>query len=155
MQYKLCYGHDAGVTAQRRVERCSREKRNKMKLIVAVALLYLVAESWAASTYTDKWDNINVDEILESQRLLKAYVDCLLDRGRCTPDGKALKETLPDALENECSKCTDKQKSGSDKVIRHLVNKRPEMWKELSAKYDPNNIYQDRYKDKIEAVKGQ
>ena len=126
-----------------------------MKLIIAVALLCMVAASWGkpASTYTDKWDNINVDEILESQRLLKAYVDCLMDRGRCTPDGKALKETLPDALANECSKCTAKQKSGSDKVIRHLVNKRPDLWKELATKYDPDNIYQDKYKTQIESVK--
>lgn len=124
-----------------------------MKLIILVALC-VVAATAKPATYTDKWDNINVDEVLESQRLLKAYVDCLLDRGRCTPDGKALKETLPDALENECSKCTEKQKTGSDKVIRHLVNKRPDLWKELSAKYDPNNIYQERYKDKIDAVKG-
>lgn len=126
-----------------------------MKLIVAVALMCMVAVAWGkpASTYTDKWDNINVDEILESQRLLKAYVDCLMDRGRCTPDGKALKETLPDALENECSKCTEKQKSGSDKVIRHLVNKRPDLWKELSTKYDPDNIYQDKYKTQIESAK--
>nr|AGR44908.1 chemosensory protein-14 [Bombyx mori] len=115
-----------------------------------------VAVTWARpeSTYTDKWDNINVDEILESNRLLKGYVDCLLGKGRCTPDGKALKEALPDALEHECVKCTGKQKSGADKVIRHLVNKRPDLWKELAVKYDPDNIYQARYKDKIDAVKG-
>lgn len=126
-----------------------------MKLIIAVALLCMVAVSWGqpASTYTDKWDNINVDEIMESERLMKAYVDCLLDRGRCTPDGKALKETLPDALENECRKCTAKQKTGSDKVIRHLVNKRPELWRELSTKYDPDHVYQDRYRTQIESVK--
>ncbi|XP_022834052.1 ejaculatory bulb-specific protein 3-like isoform X1 [Spodoptera litura] len=154
MQYIFRYGRDEGVTAQRRVERSSREIRYKMKLIIVLALC-VVAVAWArpASTYTDKWDNINVDEILESQRLLKAYVDCLLDRGRCTPDGKALKETLPDALEHECSKCTEKQKKSSDKVIRHLVNKRPDLWQELSGKYDPENIYQERYKTQLDAVK--
>ncbi|KAF9818725.1 hypothetical protein SFRURICE_011771 [Spodoptera frugiperda] len=81
------------------------------------------------------------------------YVDCLLERGRCTPDGKALKETLPDALEHECSKCTEKQKKSSDKVIRFLVNKRPDLWQELSGKYDPENIYQERYKTQLEAAK--
>lgn len=127
-----------------------------MKTILLLTLFCIAAISLghAATKYTDKWDNINVDEILESQRLLRGYVDCLLDKGRCTPDGKALKETLPDALENECSKCTEKQKTGSDKVVRHLVNKRPELWKELAVKYDPNNIYQQRYKDKIDAAKG-
>lgn len=126
-----------------------------MKLLLLVALACCIAATWAkpGSTYTDKWDHINVDEILESDRLLKGYVDCLLDKGRCTPDGKELKTTLPDALENECSKCTKKQKEGSDKVIKHLVNKRPDLWKQLSTKFDPENIYQERYKNKIDAAK--
>nr|WIW78343.1 chemosensory protein 10 [Heliconius charithonia] len=126
-----------------------------MKSVILVALICLAAVAWGkpATTYTDKWDNINIDEILESNRLLKGYVDCLLDRGRCTSDAKTLKETLPDALEHDCNKCTPKQKSGSDKVISHLVNKRPDLWKELSVKYDPNNIYQEKYKDKLQTIK--
>ncbi|XP_068620560.1 allergen Tha p 1-like [Battus philenor] len=126
-----------------------------MKLYVVIAFLCMVAATWGkpAATYTDKWDNLNVEEILESQRLLKGYVDCLMDRGRCTPDAKTLKETMPDALEHDCSKCTEKQKEKSDKVIRHLVNKNPDYWKELATKYDPNNIYQQKYKDKIESAK--
>nr|QRF70950.1 chemosensory protein [Semiothisa cinerearia] len=122
-------------------------------LLVTLAGVAAIAYGKPATKYTDKWDNINVDEILESNRLLKGYVDCLLDRGRCTPDGKALKDTLPDALENECSKCTEKQKTGSDKVLKHLINKRPDLWKELAVKYDPDNKYQDRYKDKIQSAK--
>lgn len=126
-----------------------------MKILVLLGLVCCVAVAWSkpASTYTDKWDHINVDEILESQRLLKGYVDCLVERGRCTTDAKALKETLPDALEHDCKKCTEKQKASADKVIRHLVNKRPDLWNELSAKYDPNNIYQQKYKDRIDSVK--
>lgn len=123
-----------------------------MKMIILVTLIVAVSLANSA-TYTDKWDNINVQEILGSDRLLQGYVNCLLDKGRCTPDGKDLKETLPDALEHECSLCTKKQKEGSDKVIKHLVNKRPELWKALSVKYDPENIYQERYKDKIESAK--
>nr|ALT31610.1 chemosensory protein 28 [Cnaphalocrocis medinalis] len=123
-----------------------------MKLLFLAALC-AVATLARAATYTDKWDNINVDEILESKRLLRGYVDCLIDKGRCTADGKTLKETIPDALENNCSKCTPKQKTGSDKVIRHLINKRPELWRELAVKYDPNNIYQEKYKDKIQEAK--
>lgn len=125
----------------------------KLLLVFTLACLVAVAFGRPQNKYTDKWDNIDIDEILESKRLLKAYVDCLLDKGRCTPDAKTLKETLPDALENECSKCTEKQKTGSDKVIRHLVNKRPEMWEELAVKYDPTHIYEVKYKDQIEKIK--
>lgn len=126
-----------------------------MKLLVLIALTSCIASTLAkpASTYTDKWDHINVDEILESDRLLKGYVDCLLDRGRCTPDGKELKSTLPDALEHDCSKCTKKQKESSDKVVTFLVNKRQELWKELAKKYDPEDIYQEKYKNRIDSAK--
>lgn len=123
-----------------------------MKLLLLVALACCVAYVNAAS-YTDKWDHINVDEILESDRLLKAYVDCLMDKGRCTSDGKELKNTLPDALEHECSKCTKKQKDSSDKVVKFLVNKRPDLWKQLATKFDPQDIYQKRYKNQIDAAK--
>ncbi|XP_059060883.1 allergen Tha p 1-like [Achroia grisella] len=124
----------------------------KLQLVILVAVAATVYAK-TTYTYTDKWDHINVDEILESQRLLRGYVDCLLDKGRCTPDGKALKETIPDALELDCSKCTEKQKTGSDKVIRFLVNKRPDLWKELKVRYDPNSIYEQRYKDRLDTIR--
>jgi hypothetical protein len=38
-----------------------------------------------------RWDYINVDEILSSDRLVNNYVKCLLDKGPCTPDGTELK----------------------------------------------------------------
>ncbi|KAM3963365.1 allergen Tha p 1-like [Aphomia sociella] len=125
-----------------------------MKLLLFIMML-MAAMVYAkpSYTYTDKWDHINVDEILDSQRLLKGYVDCLMDKGRCTPDGKALKETIPNALEHDCSKCTAKQKEGADKTIRFLVNKRPDLWKELKVKYDPNSTYETRYKDRLDKIK--
>lgn len=104
----------------------------------------------ADDTYTTKFDNIDIDAILKSDRLLKNYVNCLLDKGNCTPDGKELKEHLPDALETECSKCSEKQKTGTDKVIRFLVNKKPETWEQLKKKYDPNGEYTKRYEDEAQ-----
>jgi hypothetical protein len=38
-----------------------------------------------------RWDYMNVDEILSSDRLVNNYVKCLLDKGPCTPDGAELK----------------------------------------------------------------
>ncbi|GBP07797.1 Ejaculatory bulb-specific protein 3 [Eumeta japonica] len=122
-------------------------------VLASVCCVVVVTYGRPATTYTDKWDHIDIEEILESQRLLKSYVDCLMDRGRCTADAKDLKETLPDAIEHDCSKCTARQKTNSEKIIRHFINKRPDLWKELSQKYDPNNVYQERYKDKIEMHK--
>lgn len=41
--------------------------------------------------YTDAYDNINVEAILKSSRLTKQYLECLLQIGPCTSDGRALK----------------------------------------------------------------
>lgn len=41
--------------------------------------------------YTNKFDNVNVDQILQSERLLDNYFKCLMDEGRCTPDASELK----------------------------------------------------------------
>lgn len=74
-----------------------------MKLVIfAVCLVVGLA---SAQKYTTKYDNINLDDILKSERLLNNYFNCLMERGKCTPDGNELKRTLPDALKTECAKC--------------------------------------------------
>ncbi|CAG9835614.1 unnamed protein product [Diabrotica balteata] len=45
--------------------------------------------------YSTKYDNIDLDEILKSDRLLNNYIACIMDRGSCTPDGKELKAQEP------------------------------------------------------------
>uniref|UniRef100_A0A6M2DRF8 Putative insect pheromone-binding family n=1 Tax=Xenopsylla cheopis TaxID=163159 RepID=A0A6M2DRF8_XENCH len=103
--------------------------------------------------YTSKFDNINLDEILQSNRLLNNYVNCLLDKGSCTAEGKELKKVLPDALANECAKCNEKQKQGAEKVIRFFITSKPEEWKKLSEVYDPTGEYTKKYNTQIEQVK--
>lgn len=57
-----------------------------------VALVFLaMLVCTMADKYTTKYDNIDLDSILNSDRLLNNYVNCLLDAGNCTPDGKELK----------------------------------------------------------------
>lgn len=41
--------------------------------------------------YTTKFDSVNIEQILKNERLLKNYMDCLMERGACTPDGSELK----------------------------------------------------------------
>ncbi|XP_076248902.1 ejaculatory bulb-specific protein 3-like [Calliopsis andreniformis] len=114
---------------------------------VAVVFLTVVVCALANERYTTKYDNIDLDQILKSDRLLNNYVNCLLDQGSCTPDGKELKKSLPDALENRCTKCSEKQKMGSEKVIRYLIDERPQIWERLSKKYDPTGEHTRRFQD--------
>lgn len=111
-------------------------------VLVALAIVLVAAEE----KYTTKYDNIDVDEILKSDRLFTNYFKCLVDTGKCTPEGRELKKSLPDALKTECSKCSEKQKANTDKVIRFIIDNKPAEWKELQAKYDPEDTYIKRYK---------
>ncbi|XP_046399292.1 ejaculatory bulb-specific protein 3-like [Ischnura elegans] len=122
--------------------------------VVLLAAALLAAVAWATNPtehhprkpgmYTSRYDHINVDNILKSERLLKNYFDCLMDRGPCTADGSELKRNIPDALRTGCSKCTEKQEDGARKVIKHLMDNKPDLWKQLEAKWDPDGEYTRR-----------
>lgn len=58
---------------------------------VALLLCCSLSAFINAETYDNKYDNIDIDEILQSERLLTNYIKCLGDKGPCTPDGKLLK----------------------------------------------------------------
>nr|CAJ01490.1 hypothetical protein [Biphyllus lunatus] len=117
-----------------------------MKIFV-ITLFALIAFVCARpdDKYTTKYDNVDLDEIIKSDRLMKNYVSCLLEKGNCSPDGSELKKHLPDALHTDCSKCSDTQKNGSKKIIRHLIDNKKDWWKELEAKYDPEGTYRKKY----------
>ncbi|XP_045521957.1 allergen Tha p 1-like [Pieris brassicae] len=105
-----------------------------------------------AEKYTDKYDNINLQEILENGRLFHAYINCLLDKGKCSPEGKELRDHIQDALETGCSKCTEAQEKGTYTIIEHLINKEKEIWEELCAKYDAEGKYRKKYEERAKSA---
>ncbi|CAK1584488.1 unnamed protein product [Parnassius mnemosyne] len=124
-----------------------------MKSFVVVCFFAVVGVALGRPEhYTDRYDNVNLDEILGNRRLLEPYVKCMLDKGKCTPDGKELKSHIQEALENNCGKCTEKQKSGTRRVIGHLINNEKDYWNQLTAKYDPQRKYVVKYETELRKV---
>uniref|UniRef100_A0A2A4J5F1 Chemosensory protein n=1 Tax=Heliothis virescens TaxID=7102 RepID=A0A2A4J5F1_HELVI len=124
-----------------------------MNSLIVFCVLSAAAMALARpDTYTDKYDSVDLDEVLSNRRLLVPYVNCLLEQGKCAPDAKELKEHIREALENACGKCTEAQKNGTRRVIGHLINKEPEFWNQLKAKYDPNNKYTQKYEKELKEV---
>nr|UTN00844.1 chemosensory protein [Semanotus bifasciatus] len=121
--------------------------------ILCIVVFIAVVCARPDEKYTTKYDNVDLDEIIKSERLLKNYVNCLLEKGKCTPDGTELKTVLPDALQTDCSKCSDTQKNGSRKIIRHLINNKPEWYKELEDKYDKEGVYKKKYDEELGLTK--
>ncbi|CAH1364945.1 unnamed protein product [Tenebrio molitor] len=118
-----------------------------MKLMFA--LFFLGIANVFGEEYTNQF-NSEVDVVLKSERLLKNYLDCLLDRGKCTPAGQELKKDIPDALLNECAKCNDEHKEGIRKVIHYLIKQKPDWWQQLQKKYDPDGEHEKKYKHYLE-----
>ncbi|KAL0869941.1 hypothetical protein ABMA27_006132 [Loxostege sticticalis] len=127
-----------------------------MRRFILLSVLALVAlslaeeekekkEEKAEEKYTDRFDDINFEEILANRRLLVPYLKCVLDKGRCTPEGKELKVHIQDAMQTACAKCTDKQKVGARRVVNHIREKEQEYWEELLSKYDPKGEYKSIY----------
>ncbi|XP_018563014.1 ejaculatory bulb-specific protein 3-like [Anoplophora glabripennis] len=119
-----------------------------MKVVLLLAAL--CAFAYARPEYTTKYDNIDLDEILRNERLLKSYFQCLEGTKSCTKDGQELKDILPDALKTKCSQCNENQKRGAEKVIRHLIDNKPDWWKKLEAIYDPEGSYRKAYQEEAE-----
>lgn len=100
--------------------------------------------------YTTKYDTVDLEQILKSDRLFNNYFNCLIDKGRCTPDGSELKRVLPDALQTNCEKCSERQRQGTDRVIRYLIENKPKQWDELHSKYDPEGVYVNKFRTEAE-----
>nr|SAJ59002.1 putative chemosensory protein [Triatoma brasiliensis] len=116
-----------------------------MSRTIAFFCLFVVACAYATSTYTTQYDNIDLDEILNNDRIYKKYFDCLAHNIKCTPDGKQLRDILPDALKTACSKCSEKQKKGSEKVIKFMLEKKRADFDVLESQFDPTGIYRKKY----------
>lgn len=125
----------------------------QMKYVLIAILVTLAVVAARPETYTSRFDNIDIDRILNTKRLFDSYFKCLLEEpgAKCTPDGKELKRLLPDALRTNCEKCTAKQRDGTDRVLRFIVQNKPTEWEQLKAKYDPNDIYIQKYRDSAAA----
>lgn len=62
-----------------------------MKSTVAMVLLLGIVCVVMAQKYPNKFDNVNIDSVLNNDRVLSNYIKCLLEKGACTHEGRELK----------------------------------------------------------------
>nr|AII01011.1 chemosensory protein [Dendrolimus houi] len=124
-----------------------------MKLLLVVTVISFCSFAInGEEKYDKKYDNINIDEILDNKRLLVAYIKCILEKGKCTAEGYELKSHITDALQTGCKKCTKQQRDGIRKVISHMINHEPEYWGQMVDKYDAERIYTHRYEKELKTI---
>ncbi|XP_054277285.1 ejaculatory bulb-specific protein 3-like [Macrosteles quadrilineatus] len=115
-------------------------------VVVALLLIGLASLDIAkGDSYTTRFDGIDVEAVLRNERILRRYVDCALDRGPCTAEGKELKKRLPDALKSDCAKCSEVQRKQARRVMEFLARNKKPYWTQLVSKYDPSGEYRNKY----------
>lgn len=57
-------------------------------VIIFIAICVVVA---AEEKLSSKYDDIDVDKILQNNRVLTNYIKCILGEGSCTAEGRELK----------------------------------------------------------------
>ncbi|XP_014277121.1 ejaculatory bulb-specific protein 3 [Halyomorpha halys] len=117
---------------------------DKMMLVLSL-LMVSVAAALPADTYTTKYDNLDVGEILKNDRLYQKYNECLSNTGTCTPDGKELKDILGEIIKTDCKKCSEKQKKNIVKFLKQILEEKPEDFVKLEKIYDPDQVFRKKY----------
>ncbi|KAG7301527.1 hypothetical protein JYU34_014493 [Plutella xylostella] len=117
-----------------------------MKVLVILAAAAAVALARPGDLYDDSKSNLDIDELVSNERLLKGYAHCFLETGPCTPEGNNIKKIIPEALENVCKKCTPKQRVMVRKMIAAFKEKLPAEWSELAKTYDSEGKYKENVK---------
>jgi len=59
----------------------------KSTVVVLIVLAALAAVASAQSNW-EALETIDVENVLKNTKLVKRYLDCLLDRGRCEKNGR-------------------------------------------------------------------
>nr|AYN07342.1 chemosensory protein 14 [Yemma signatus] len=104
-------------------------------LIGALCCFQDVSSQEEGGKYTNKYDNVDLDSILQNDRLYKNYFNCLIGEGKCAPEGLEIKKNLKEAFTSDCAKCTDKQKDYITRVSKFLKENKPDDWKVLEKIY--------------------
>ncbi|XP_043471758.1 ejaculatory bulb-specific protein 3-like [Leptopilina heterotoma] len=102
------------------------------RLLIFAVLTICIAFNYAADFYPTKYDNVNIDEILNNSRVRKQYSMCYLGTGPCvTSDATFFKEIFTDAIATKCKKCTEKQKEIFEKIVVFYMREEPEVWRTI------------------------
>lgn len=64
--------------------------RLNLCFLLVASLVYCTLTEEIKS-YTNKFDNFDIDSVLNNNRILTSYIKCLLDEGNCTNEGRELK----------------------------------------------------------------
>ncbi|XP_008557663.1 ejaculatory bulb-specific protein 3-like [Microplitis demolitor] len=125
-----------------------------MKIFVVLLLGLTLQEAIAAYQTITLPPNLDLDAMLGNDRLMRNYIQCLMDEGSCPAVVKKVKGVIISSLKNDCRNCDSEVKKSAEKMIKFLIERRPADWARLTAKYDPSGRITKKYKTLTQNHKG-
>ena len=65
--------------------------RSVLLVVIVLAAIEHAVAAPDGDKYTTRYDNFDINGVLNSRRLLQNYFNCLMDKGPCTREGLELK----------------------------------------------------------------
>lgn len=65
-----------------------------MNYTLALLIFAALAAVATAQQSTEALENIDVDSVLKNDKLVRRYISCVLDKGRCERNGQDLKGNI-------------------------------------------------------------
>uniref|UniRef100_A0A1B6HFJ5 Uncharacterized protein n=1 Tax=Homalodisca liturata TaxID=320908 RepID=A0A1B6HFJ5_9HEMI len=110
-------------------------------VVVLLATVAYVAAQLGRGYAQGRLNGIDVDSILGNKRVLQSYINCFMDKGPCTPEGREGKKYFPEIYKTNCAKCSEEQQTLVKKTIKAFVTKRKTDWDMIVDKYDPDHAH--------------
>ncbi|VVC33988.1 Insect odorant-binding protein A10/Ejaculatory bulb-specific protein 3 [Cinara cedri] len=98
-------------------------------------------------TYMKRFEKLNVEQVLNNERVLASHLKCFLNEGPCVQQSRDLKRVIPVIANNGCEGCTEKQVTSIKKSLNFLRSKKPQEWNRLVKIYDPSGTKLNKFLD--------
>ncbi|EGI69191.1 PREDICTED: ejaculatory bulb-specific protein 3-like [Acromyrmex echinatior] len=108
----------------------------QLSRIVLISAMYVLMCILAEEElYSDQYDYIDIQSILQNKELREEYYNCFMETAPCkSPEQETITELYTEAFQTKCRKCTKKQIENMDMVTNWFVTNEPEKWKLIVAK---------------------
>ncbi|KAL1116863.1 hypothetical protein AAG570_005332 [Ranatra chinensis] len=110
-------------------------------VVLATLAVVLLADQETSDIYKTIIEDVDVDTIINNERVLNFYLKCFFNTGPCSTLAQNMKDKIPEVISTVCGKCTDKQKDIFKQGLKKFIAKRPEDWSTMLKIYDPDGTY--------------
>ncbi|XP_063366726.1 allergen Tha p 1-like [Cydia amplana] len=94
-------------------------------------ILLVCTGAHLAYSYDEKYDRIEIENIVANEDIHKAVNDCILGRVDCGPYWDEVRELAAEIAVDRCAHCTERQKVVVGTYISATKSKYPDIWRQI------------------------